>query len=63
MKESASQDHEIVVAIAVTDSERPLPPVGGLAHGDVAGTDGLTGAKNILRTYQVHGKLSKIPFR
>lgn len=32
---------EIVVAVAVTDSGRPLPRVGGLAHGDAIGTDGL----------------------
>lgn len=32
---------EIVVAIAVTDSGRPLPRVGGLTAGDVEGKDGL----------------------
>ncbi|MET0720749.1 MAG: amino acid synthesis family protein, partial [Tardiphaga sp.] len=32
---------EIVVAIAVTDSGRPLPRVGGLLPADVIGTDGL----------------------
>ena len=33
--------HEILVAIAVTDSGRPLPRVGGLAHSDAIGKDGL----------------------
>ena len=32
---------EIVVAIAVTDSGRPLPRVGGLTTGEVKGEDGL----------------------
>jgi hypothetical protein len=37
----APRRNEIVVAIAVTDSGRPLPRVGGLALADVVGTDGL----------------------
>ncbi len=32
---------EIVVAVAVTDSGRPLPRVGGLRHEEVKGEDGL----------------------
>lgn len=32
---------EIVVAVAVTDSGRPLPRVGGLTHEDAEGVDGL----------------------
>ena len=32
---------EIVVAVAVTDSGRPLPRVGGLTHEDAEGKDGL----------------------
>ncbi len=32
---------EILVAIAVTDSGRPLPRVGGLTHADAIGQDGL----------------------
>ena len=32
---------EIVVAVAVTDSGRPLPRVGGLTHGEAEGKDGL----------------------
>ena len=32
---------EIVVAVAVTDSGRPAPRIGGLKHGEVAGKDGL----------------------
>ena len=32
---------EILVAIAVTDSGRPLPRVGGLAHAEAEGKDGL----------------------
>lgn len=32
---------EILVAIAVTDSGRPLPRVGGLTHEDAVGQDGL----------------------
>ena len=32
---------EILVAVAVTDSGRPLPRVGGLTHRDAAGKDGL----------------------
>lgn len=37
----APRRNEIVVAIAVTDSGRPLPRVGGLKLADVVGTDGL----------------------
>ncbi|GAA6190102.1 amino acid synthesis family protein [Phaeobacter gallaeciensis] len=33
--------NEIMVAVAVTDSGRPLPRVGGLTHSDAKGTDGL----------------------
>ncbi len=32
---------EILVAIAITDSGRPLPRVGGLAKQDIKGEDGL----------------------
>jgi len=32
---------EILVAVAVTDSGRPLPRVGGLTHEEAVGTDGL----------------------
>lgn len=32
---------EIVVAIVVTDSGRPLPRIGGLTHSDAIGQDGL----------------------
>lgn len=32
---------EIMVAVAVTDSGRPLPRVGGLKHGEIKGEDGL----------------------
>ncbi|WP_107496518.1 amino acid synthesis family protein [Thalassobius sp. I31.1] len=32
---------EIMVAVAVTDSGRPLPRVGGLSHDDAEGKDGL----------------------
>jgi hypothetical protein len=32
---------EILVAIAVTDSGRPLPRIGGLAVADITGEDGL----------------------
>jgi len=37
----APRPNEILVAIAVTDSGRPLPRVGGLKHGDAKGEDGL----------------------
>ena len=37
----APRANEIVVAIVVTDSGRPLPRVGGLAKGDIKGEDGL----------------------
>ena len=37
----APRPNEIVVAIAVTDSGRPLPRVGGLTHEDAVGKDGL----------------------
>jgi len=37
----APRAHEIVVAIAVTDSGRPLPRVGGLKVGEIVGQDGL----------------------
>lgn len=37
----APRPDEILVAIAVTDSGRPLPRVGGLKHEDAKGEDGL----------------------
>ncbi|WP_054313462.1 amino acid synthesis family protein [Mesorhizobium sp. 1M-11] len=37
----APRDDEIVVAIAVTDSGRPLPRVGGLAKDKIVGKDGV----------------------
>ena len=37
----APKANEILVAIAVADSGRPLPRVGGLAHEEVGGEDGL----------------------
>lgn len=37
----APRTNEIMVAIAVTDSGRPLPRVGGLEHKDAKGEDGL----------------------
>jgi hypothetical protein len=37
----APRANEILVAIAVTDSGRPLPRVGGLKHEEVEGKDGL----------------------
>jgi len=37
----APRRDEIVVAIAVTDSGRPLPRVGGLRVSEISGTDGL----------------------
>ena len=37
----APRANEIMVAIAVTDSGRPLPRVGGLEAGDAEGSDGL----------------------
>ncbi len=37
----APRANEIVVAVAVTDSGRPLPRVGGLSVGDIEGKDGL----------------------
>ncbi len=37
----APRANEILVAVAVTDSGRPLPRVGGLTHADAEGTDGL----------------------
>ena len=37
----APRADEIVVAVAVTDSGRPLPRVGGLAVGEIKGVDGL----------------------
>ena len=37
----APRANEIMVAIAVTDSGRPLPRVGGLTHSDAVGFDGL----------------------
>lgn len=37
----APRANEIMVAVAVTDSGRPLPRVGGLTHEDALGEDGL----------------------
>lgn len=37
----APRRDEIVVAVVVTDSGRPLPRVGGLQHADIVGQDGL----------------------
>ena len=37
----APRANEIMVAVAVTDSGRPLPRVGGLTHDEVEGKDGL----------------------
>ena len=37
----APRAHEILVAIAVTDSGRPLPRVGGLTKSQIKGEDGL----------------------
>lgn len=37
----APRADEILVAVAVTDSGRPLPRVGGLEHADAEGKDGL----------------------
>lgn len=37
----APRADELLVAVAVTDSGRPLPRVGGLIHSDVKGSDGL----------------------
>ena len=37
----APRANEILVAVAVADSGRPLPRVGGLTHDEAKGTDGL----------------------
>ena len=37
----APRANEIVVAVAVTDSGRPLPRIGGLQANEIVGTDGL----------------------
>ncbi len=37
----APRANEIMVAVAVTDSGRPLPRVGGLKHAEIKGEDGL----------------------
>ena len=37
----APRANEIVVAVAVTDSGRPLPRIGGLQHDEIKGEDGL----------------------
>jgi len=37
----APRANELLVAVAVTDSGRPLPRVGGLIHSDAKGSDGL----------------------
>ena len=37
----APRRDEIVVAVVVTDSGRPLPRIGGLTTGEIVGKDGL----------------------
>ena len=37
----APRANEIMVAVAITDSGRPLPRVGGLKHAEIKGEDGL----------------------
>jgi hypothetical protein len=37
----APRANEIMVAVAITDSGRPLPRIGGLTHEDAEGKDGL----------------------
>ena len=37
----APRANEIMVAVAITDSGRPLPRVGGLTKEEIKGTDGL----------------------
>jgi hypothetical protein len=37
----APRSNEIVVAVAVTDSGRPLPRIGGLQASEIKGLDGL----------------------
>lgn len=37
----APRAHELVVAVVVTDSGRPLPRIGGLQVGEIKGEDGL----------------------
>jgi len=37
----APRSNEILVAVAVADSGRPLPRVGGLTHDEAEGKDGL----------------------
>jgi hypothetical protein len=37
----APRANEIMVAVAITDSGRPLPRVGGLKHSEIKGEDGL----------------------
>ncbi|MGI9222706.1 MAG: amino acid synthesis family protein [Woeseiaceae bacterium] len=37
----APRENEMLVAVAVTDSGRPFPRVGGLTHEDAEGNDGL----------------------
>ena len=37
----APRANEIMVAVAITDSGRPLPRVGGLKHSEIKGDDGL----------------------
>lgn len=37
----APRANEIMVAVAITDSGRPLPRIGGLVHTDIKGNDGL----------------------
>ncbi|MCT4655098.1 MAG: amino acid synthesis family protein [Cohaesibacter sp.] len=41
MVNDAPRANEILVAVAVTDSGRPLPRVGGLTHEEAEGKDGL----------------------
>ena len=37
----APRSNEIMVAVAVTDSGRPIPRVGGLTKDEIKGNDGL----------------------
>ena len=40
-EDDAPDEHELVIAVAVTDGGRPLPRVGGLEVPDIVGEDGL----------------------
>ena len=53
----APRANEIMVAIAVTDSGRPLPRVGGLTHSDAEGIDGLrSGFRSIIALFMGFGR-------